>query len=151
MAQQVLYNTTTGQVMQWQDTNQYAYPELPTGAAILAVTETEWANQTGIWYISNGALTQTNPNPNTPTLAQLQAQATAQVDMWLAQQLAPTDWIITKINEYNILGKQNTFTTQYATQLNQRQTYRQTAQTVKQQITAATTQSAIQTALAGLT
>jgi hypothetical protein len=151
MAQQVLYNTTTGQVIQWQDTNQYTYPELPAGAAILAVTEAEWANQAGIWYVSSGALTQTNPNPNTPTLAQLQAQATAQVDMWLTQQLAPTDWIITKINEYNILGKQNTFTTQYATQLNQRQTYRQTAQTVKQQITAATTQAAIQTALAGLT
>jgi hypothetical protein len=86
-----------------------------------------------------------------PTFAQIQTQALAQVDGWLTQKLVSTDWVITKINENNILGKQNTLATQYATQLNQRQTYRQTAQTVKQQITAATTQQEIQTALSALT
>jgi hypothetical protein len=149
MAYQVLYDVASGQVLQWQDTSKYVYAPPQTGTAILAVTEAEWANQTGTWYVSNGVLTQTNPNQ--PTFEQIQTQALTQVDGWLTQKLQPTDWIITKINEYNILGKQNTFTTQYTTQLNQRQTYRQTAQTAKQQITAATTQQEIQTALSALT
>lgn len=73
MTQQVLYDTTTSLVLQWQDTNQFSYGAAPSTTSTLAVTATEWANQAGTWYVVDGALTQTNPNA--PTAAQLLAQA----------------------------------------------------------------------------
>ena len=73
MTQQVLYDTTTSLVLQWQDTDQYGYGPVPTNADTLAVTSAEWADQAGTWYVVSGALTQTNPNA--PTAAQLLAAA----------------------------------------------------------------------------
>ena len=75
MTQQVLYDTTTSLVLQWQDTDQYGYGPAPANADTLAVTSAEWADQAGAWYVVSGALTQTNPN--TPTATQLLAQAQA--------------------------------------------------------------------------
>ena len=62
MAQRVLYSTVTSEVLQWQDTEKFSYGTAPTGTATLAVTSAEWANQSGQWYVVNGALTQTDPN-----------------------------------------------------------------------------------------
>jgi hypothetical protein len=149
----VVYDQNTKEVVTRYDSdvNQQQIENPPAGLALLEVPDQQTMLQTmwGKWTVNNGSLVK-EPDP-VPTLQQIQTQALAQVDGWLTQKLAPTDWVIIKINEYNILGKQNTLATQYTTQLNQRQTYRQTAQTVKQQITAATTQQAIQTALSALT
>jgi hypothetical protein len=73
MTKQVLYDTATSIVLQWQDTDQYGYGAAPSTTSTLAVTATEWANQAGTWYVVNGTLTQTNPYA--PTAAQLLAQA----------------------------------------------------------------------------
>jgi hypothetical protein len=73
MTQQVLYSTTTAQVLQWQDTEQFGYGAALANTATLAVTPTQWENQAGEWWVVNGALTQTDPNA--PTTAQLLAQA----------------------------------------------------------------------------
>ena len=62
MAQQVLYSTVTSEVLQWQDTEKFSYGTAPSGMATLSVTSAEWANQSGQWYVVNGALTQTDPN-----------------------------------------------------------------------------------------
>jgi len=75
MTQQVLYDTTTEQVLQWQDTEKFNYGAAASGTETLTVTADEWANQSGQWYVVNGALTQTNPYA--PTAAQLLAQAQA--------------------------------------------------------------------------
>ena len=75
MTQKVLYSTKTAQVLQWQDTEKFGYPDPPSGTDALVVTTDEWSNQAGAWYVVNGALTQTNPNA--PTAAQLLAQAQA--------------------------------------------------------------------------
>ena len=75
MTQQALYDTNTAQVLQWQDTDQFNYGAAPSGTDTLEVTAAEWANQSGVWYVVNGALTQTNPYA--PTAAQLLAQAQA--------------------------------------------------------------------------
>ncbi len=73
MAQQVLYSTVTSEVLQWQDADKFNYATPPSGTATLAVTSEEWANQSGAWYVVNGALTQTNPN----ALPQAQARQIA--------------------------------------------------------------------------
>ena len=75
MTQQVLYDTATSLVLQWQDTDKYGYGPVPTNADTLVVTSAEWADQAGTWYVVSGVLTQTNPNA--PTSAQLLAQAQA--------------------------------------------------------------------------
>lgn len=75
MTQQALYDTNTAQVLQWQDTQRFSYASPPSTAKTIAVTPDEWANQSGEWWVVNGALTQTNPNA--PTAAQLLAQAQA--------------------------------------------------------------------------
>ena len=91
--QQVLYDTATFRVLQWQDTNKYGYPPSPTNTDTLAVTSTEWSNQSGTWYVVNGALTQTDPNAPTPAQLLAQAQearaATIRQDFLSAVQSAP--------------------------------------------------------------
>lgn len=75
MTHQVLYSTTTSQVLQWQDTKQFNYAAPPSGTETLTITAEEWTNQSGAWYVVNGALTQTNPYA--PTEAQILANARA--------------------------------------------------------------------------
>ena len=75
MTQQVLYDTASSLVLQWQDTTQYNYGTPPSGASTLVVTAAEWTDQAGTWYVVSGSLTQTNPNA--PTATQLLAQAQA--------------------------------------------------------------------------
>ncbi len=141
--QQVLYNTATGLVVQWQDTSQFNYAEPPTGMATLAVTTAQWENQQGTWYVASGALTQTNPYP--PTVAQVQAQMTAQVNALTTQLLQPTDFIVIKIGEATALGQPiTTLTTQYATQLAYRTSVRTWVAATKAAITAATTIAGLQ-------
>ena len=95
--QQVLYDTATFRVLQWQDTNKYGYPPSPTNTDTLAVTSTEWSNQSGTWYVVNGALTQTDPNAPTP--AQLLAQAqTAQKSLVTQGYNKATDYVPVTIN-----------------------------------------------------
>ena len=78
MTQQVLYDTITARVLQWQDTDQFNYGAAPSGTETMEVTAAEWAHQAGTWYVVNGALTQTNPNA--PTAAQLlEAAQTKQI------------------------------------------------------------------------
>jgi hypothetical protein len=69
MTQQVLYDTKSSIVLQWQDTDKFSYGAAPSTASLLSVTATEWANQAGVWYVVSGKLAQTNPNA--PTAAQL--------------------------------------------------------------------------------
>lgn len=73
MTQQVLYDTATSRVLQWQDTSKFNYAPPTSTQAVLSVTAAEWADQSGAWYVVDGALTQTNPKA--PTAAQLLAQA----------------------------------------------------------------------------
>ncbi|MHB1023680.1 MAG: hypothetical protein ACYC0Z_14910 [Acidobacteriaceae bacterium] len=98
MTQQVLYDTKSAIVLQWQDTDQYGYGPVPTNADTLVVTSAEWADQAGTWYVVSGALTQTNPNA--PTAAQLLAQAqSAQIAILTAARnaamLAPVSYTTT--------------------------------------------------------
>lgn len=74
MTQQVLYATATGEIIQWQDTTAFNYAAPPAGTATLAVTPAQWAEQTGAYYVSNGALVAGTIAPPAPTLAQ-QAEA----------------------------------------------------------------------------
>lgn len=82
MSQQVLYDAI-GRVLQWQDTAQFSYGPVAASSAILVVTATQWANQSGDWWVVNGGLTQTDPNA--PTVAQLVAQAQAAQIVTLTQ------------------------------------------------------------------
>ena len=95
--QQVLYDTATFRVLQWQDTNKYGYPPSPTNTDTLAVTSTEWSNQSGTWYVVNGALTQTDPNAPTPAQLLAQAQA-AQKSIVTKGYNAATDYVPITIN-----------------------------------------------------
>jgi hypothetical protein len=96
--QQVLYDTATFRVLQWQDTNKYGYPPSPTNTDTLAVTSTDWSNQSGTWYVVNGALTQTDPNA--PTAAQLLEQAqTAQKALVTQGYNDATDYVPVIIND----------------------------------------------------
>lgn len=83
MTQQVLYDTNTAQVLQWQHTEQFSYGPAPSTAKTLLVTASEWANQSGAWWVVNDALTQTNPN--SPTAAQVLAQTQAAQIVTLTQ------------------------------------------------------------------
>ena len=97
MTQQVLYDTATARVLQWQDTDQFNYGAAPSGTETLEVTATEWANQDGVWYVVNGTLTQTNPYA--PTAAQLLAQAqTAQKALITQSYNKATDYVPVTIN-----------------------------------------------------
>ena len=69
MTQQVLYDTASGDVIQWQDTETFGYPANPAGTATLAVTSAQWAAQgNGPWAVSGGVLVAATPPA--PTLAQ---------------------------------------------------------------------------------
>ena len=97
MTQQVLYSTATAQVLQWQDTEKFNYADPPSGTDTLAVTAEEWANQSGVWYVENGTLTQTNPYA--PTAAELLAQAqAAQKSIVTKGYNAATDYVPVTIN-----------------------------------------------------
>ena len=97
MTQQVLYDTITARVLQWQDTDQFNYGAAPSGTETLEVTAEEWANQAGTWYVVNGALTQTNPYA--PTAAQLLAQAQAAQKALVTQGYnTATDYVPVTIN-----------------------------------------------------
>ena len=97
MTQQVLYSTSTAQVLQWQDTEKFNYGAAPSGTATLAVTPEEWANQSGAWYVVSGALTQTNPYA--PTAAQILAQAqSAQIALVTQGYNTATDYVPITIN-----------------------------------------------------
>ncbi len=97
MTQQVLYDTITARVLQWQDTDQFNYGAAPSGTETMEVTAAEWANQAGTWYVVNGTLTQTNPYA--PTAAQLLAQAqTAQKALVTQGYNKATDYVPVTIN-----------------------------------------------------
>ncbi len=83
MTQQVMYDTASGAVLQWQDTEQFNYAAMPSTASVLSVTSAEWSNQAGNWWVVSGALTQTNPNA--PTAAQLLSQAQSAQNATLKQ------------------------------------------------------------------
>lgn len=97
MTQQALYDVTSGRVLQWQDTGQFNYADPPSGTDTLTVTAEEWANQSGVWYVENGALTQTNPYA--PTAAELLAQAQAEQKGVVTQAYnTATDYVPVTIN-----------------------------------------------------
>lgn len=89
MTQQVIYDTASSRVLQWQDTGILVYSAPPTSAKTLVITPSQWSNQSGDWWVVNGSLTQTNPNA--PTAAQLLANAqAAQVQLLAAAYTAAT-------------------------------------------------------------
>lgn len=103
MTQQVLYDTSTDLVIQWQDTDALSYPATPAGAAILPVTAVQW--EAGVstpgYSVQNGALVSPAP-PAPPTAEQQLAQQAALAQgsgltialsgtMTLAETLFPTD------------------------------------------------------------
>ena len=97
MTQQALYDTNSGAVLQWQDSSQFNYGAPTSGTATLPVTAEEWANQSGDWYVSSGALTQVNPHA--PTAAQLLQQAqSAQIALVTQGYNKATDYVPVTIN-----------------------------------------------------
>jgi len=114
MTQQVLYDTASGVVLQWQDTSKFNYAEPPSTASVLAVTSTEWGNQAGQWWVVNGALTQTNPNA--PTAAQLLEQAQQSQTATLKQSCSQA--ISAGYPFTSSTGKTYTITTSITDQLN---------------------------------
>ena len=97
MTQQVLYDTATSIVLQWQDTSKFNYAAPPAGTDTLTVTAAEWASQAGMWYVVSGSLTQTNPYA--PTAAQLLQQAqSAQIALVTKGYNAATDYVPVTIN-----------------------------------------------------
>jgi len=56
MTQQVLYATSNGAIVQWQDTSVFSYAPAPTGTATLVVTAAQWDTQGTAQYVSGGAL-----------------------------------------------------------------------------------------------
>ena len=87
MTQQVLYDTATGVILQWQDTAAFGYPVDPAGTAVLAVTPTEWAEQSSPWHVASGVLTSGTAPAVAPTLAQ---EATAAIMAGLTIALSGT-------------------------------------------------------------
>lgn len=85
MTQQVLYETATGAIIQWQDTEAFSYGPTPEGGAVLAVTADQWAAQGSPQYVSGGAMV-----AGTPTPALAQAQAAQSTAMSIACQTAIT-------------------------------------------------------------
>jgi hypothetical protein len=61
MTMQVLYDITTGQVMQWQDTELLSYPALMANLAVKEVSEAQWNTQDHPAWVVNGALTAVDP------------------------------------------------------------------------------------------
>ena len=57
MIQQIIYDTATGEIMQWQDTALFGYAPPPANAALLTVTASEWANRAGNFYVAAGVIT----------------------------------------------------------------------------------------------
>jgi len=74
MAQRVLYATSTGEIMQWQDTAAFNYPAPPSGTSELVVTSDQWAARAAPFWVDNGVLTSGSVPAPAATLAQ-QAQA----------------------------------------------------------------------------
>ena len=73
------------------------FPYTETLANPPVFTAEEWANQSGVWYVENGALTQTNPYA--PTAAELLAQAQAEQKGVVAQGYnKATDYVPVTIN-----------------------------------------------------
>ena len=57
MTQQVLYATSNGAIMQWQDTAVFSYPDPPSrNGNARCYRAAQWATQTTPQYVSNGAL-----------------------------------------------------------------------------------------------
>lgn len=73
MTKQVLIDASTDRVLQWQDTGSYRYASPTAAQAVQSVTDSEWANQSGAWFVVNVQLTQ--KDPHAPTAAQLLADA----------------------------------------------------------------------------
>ncbi|MFJ2712179.1 hypothetical protein ACIOZM_15000 [Pseudomonas sp. NPDC087346] len=61
MTKQVLYNKATGEVLQWQDADQFSYAS-PTGAmSVLKVTESQWERQSALRWVVNNSLSTSPP------------------------------------------------------------------------------------------
>lgn len=61
MTKQIMHQN--GQVLQWQDTDQFNYAEPPEGAVVIGVSEEEWAQQAALKWVRDGVLTDVGPVP----------------------------------------------------------------------------------------
>lgn len=66
MTKQVLYDIN-GNILQWQDTGLFSYPEPSNGNKVLTVTETQWKKQDTLKWVVDGKVTETSPFPTTPS------------------------------------------------------------------------------------
>jgi hypothetical protein len=88
MAQQVLYETANGAILQWQDTAAFSYAPTPAGAATLTVTPAQWEAQSSAFYVAAGALVAGALPAPAPTLAQ-QAAALLAVGLTITSTATP--------------------------------------------------------------
>lgn len=77
MSKYFLYSVTTGQVLQWQDTELWNYAEAPEGTAIETPTEEEWDNRQMLKWFLDGTLTRTAQAPAAPKSTKDEAVAIA--------------------------------------------------------------------------
>jgi hypothetical protein len=61
MTKRVLYNTVTGEIAQWQDTERYNYADPNKWFALLEVTQEEWDDKELYTHVVSDELTDTAP------------------------------------------------------------------------------------------
>ena len=68
MTKQVIYDVSTGSIIEWQDLEVFGYAEpLPT-ARLISVTSEQWARQDSLRWVVNGALTSVQPPATEPVI-----------------------------------------------------------------------------------
>ena len=65
MTKRILYSETTGQVLQWQDTEHWNYADAPTGTAIEPVNDEQWERRNVLKWFIDGLLGEVGPTANT--------------------------------------------------------------------------------------
>lgn len=79
MAKRVLYALSTGDILQWQDTEAMSYAEPGQGAGVLPVTDEQWIDRESFARVVNGELAREGSAPG-PTLDQAKADKILQIN-----------------------------------------------------------------------
>ncbi|MBO9331872.1 hypothetical protein GHR37_22250 [Achromobacter xylosoxidans] len=79
MAKRVLYALSTGDILQWQDTEAMSYADPGEGSGVLPVTDDQWADRELFARVVNGALVSEGSAPG-PTLDQIKADKILEIN-----------------------------------------------------------------------
>lgn len=74
MTKQVAYSLASMQILQWQDTDLFHYPEPPDDVALQPVTDDEWGRKEKLRWIVDGAPTEIEPELAIPDLTESEAE-----------------------------------------------------------------------------